>query len=793
MTGNPLAEPATPTIPLFAWREAGWTGLAGLIVVGFCGLLLLHDPQWFWADDYQTYQLANYCDVARAWHAGELPLLSPYTWNGGALAGEYQNGVFSIVLTGLTVAIFSVGLSLTAAATTLSLFHLAVLAAGTFRLGRRRGLPVDLALLTALVATLSGWIMIWGAKAWFPALASFAWLPWFWWALDRSLDQQASVARFLPAGFFLYLIITAGWPFTVLMSALLCAWFIRRYRAEHKCWLPTWPIVAAGFVGLGLSAPAWLMLMEYSAETARGQTPPLIFVATWKVPIPALAGLVFPGLCTTWNVFGENKDHMCLEMTGGLIPIAILAAVFTSCGRAAFRKLGWEIGLGLMVLILALLPSPGNFRWSYRWLPMFSLILPLVAAHALAEARATITFRRCVPGVFATVLITPIWLFALWTGTDPTTTTLTLGATLVASCLLWAGIDFRFPMDSIQRKCIPSVVALASSWLVYAWTGPFLEVPVWNAATVERSLPLDARNRYFGMHIWSDIVEVRAGQIVTSSIASKDYPIPGNFNVYSEHEFINGYSPMKPRGLHSLFSFGVHGEFDIGDSEHPALRVVVAESGPGDLLALMGVNGLVVSNRLDFVVPTLEAKGWKKHATLPGSIILHRTTPAGRRVIAVEKAVRINERTRALEMVKNREIDSGWVVYEPKGEETSAESPPAQEFAAAQIDIERDSRNEVKVRVTNRSDRETLVVFARPWFPGYIATFNGQPVEVDQFNLIMPAVRLPRGESGRVVLEYRPASFVNGCRLAVGTLAIGLLACVYVGCRRWKFNSGLHG
>ena len=155
--------------------------------------------------------------------------------------------------------------------------------------------------------------------------------------------------------------------------------------------------------------------------------------------------------------------------------------------------------------------------------------------------------------------------------------------------------------------------------------------------------------------------------------------------------------------------------------------------------------------------------------------------------------MRKNDRTRALEMVKNRKIDSGWVVYEPKGEEKSTESPLAQEFAAAQIDIERDSRDEVRVRVTNRSDREARDVFARPWFPGYIATFNGQLVEVDQFNLIMPAVRLPRGESERVVLEYRPASFVNGCRLAVGTLAIGLLACIYVGWRRWQLYSGLHG
>ena len=76
MTVNLLEKPASQLSPPFAAtashaREAWLTGFAGLIVVAFCGLLLAHDPQWFWADDYQSYQLANYRDVARAWHAGE--------------------------------------------------------------------------------------------------------------------------------------------------------------------------------------------------------------------------------------------------------------------------------------------------------------------------------------------------------------------------------------------------------------------------------------------------------------------------------------------------------------------------------------------------------------------------------------------------------------------------------------------------------------------------------------------------------------------------------------------------
>jgi hypothetical protein len=126
------------------WREVGQTAGVGILVVTFCGALLLQNPQWFWADDFQSYQLANYLDIARAWHDGEFPLLSPYSWQSGALAGEYQNGVFSIAIMALVVFVFSIGLSLTSAATFLSVTHLVILATGTFQLGRRRGLPADL-------------------------------------------------------------------------------------------------------------------------------------------------------------------------------------------------------------------------------------------------------------------------------------------------------------------------------------------------------------------------------------------------------------------------------------------------------------------------------------------------------------------------------------------------------------------------------------------------------------------------------------------------------------------------
>src|SRR5438132_12104428 len=83
--------------------EVARTVFAALLVAGFSLAFLFQDRQFFWNDDYQTYQLAGYRELARAWMHGEVPLLSPCSWFGGALAGEFQQGVFSIFLTAIAL------------------------------------------------------------------------------------------------------------------------------------------------------------------------------------------------------------------------------------------------------------------------------------------------------------------------------------------------------------------------------------------------------------------------------------------------------------------------------------------------------------------------------------------------------------------------------------------------------------------------------------------------------------------------------------------------------------------
>src|SRR5438105_10126083 len=109
---------------------------AGILVVAFSLILLWHDPLVFWNDDYELSILPVFADVARSWSHGEWPLLSPYSWVCGNLAGEYQYGTFSVFVNVAVVLISKFPLTFPQQAAALSMAHLFVLAMGGYMLAR---------------------------------------------------------------------------------------------------------------------------------------------------------------------------------------------------------------------------------------------------------------------------------------------------------------------------------------------------------------------------------------------------------------------------------------------------------------------------------------------------------------------------------------------------------------------------------------------------------------------------------------------------------------------------------
>src|SRR6185503_10434865 len=147
-------------------RRANFLGacISGLSVLAFSLLLVWRDPLVFWNDDYQISILPVFEDVARSWRDGQFPLLTPYSWVCGNLAGEFQYGTFSVFVNAAVILIWKFPLSFPQQAAALSTAHLFVLAIGAFLLARDRGLSVALSIFVALIASLNGWNICWGAS-----------------------------------------------------------------------------------------------------------------------------------------------------------------------------------------------------------------------------------------------------------------------------------------------------------------------------------------------------------------------------------------------------------------------------------------------------------------------------------------------------------------------------------------------------------------------------------------------------------------------------------------------------
>ena len=99
--------------------------------------------------------------------------------------------------------------------------------------------------------------------------------------------------------------------------------------------------------------------------------------------------------------------------------------------------------------------------------------------------------------------------------------------------------------------------------------------------------------------------------------------------------------------------------------------------------------------------------------------------------------------------------------------------------AAARVAASKRMRHSSVARVDTRPcGGESLLVFARPWVPGFVASLNGKPLQVETADLIMPAVRVPAGSEGEVVLAYKPRSLKLGASIAAAALLLAVVLAI---------------
>jgi hypothetical protein len=700
---------------------------AGLLVVAFCLALLCHDPLLFWNDDYALSILPVFADVARSWGEGNLPLLSPYSWACGNLAGEFQYGTFSVFINAAVVLIWKFPLTFPQQAAALSIAHLFVLGMGGYLLARGRNLAPPFATMVALVAALNGWILCWGATDWFGALGAFAWLPWAWWGMERALDPGRGRFRFLWPAPFVYLVVTGGFPYTVLMLGLVAAWLgINSLGQTRKVGL----VLSLGFgvlLGLGLAAPAWLALLDYVHGSARAAQDSAEHFQ-WRVPAVALPAFILPSWTVKWTDFSSRlMPHTATELACGLVsPVALLAGLI-AFGRAFLRSIKWELGLLLLVLLLCLLPTAHVFRWSFRWLPLLHLVLALCAAESLrlfAQATAPQAKRPAVIALVTTLAAVAVaWLIgANGERAFP------LAAITLALAVAWIVLEM-FASTNI-RNWSAAAVTFAVLFTTYLCLPPNCGVPKYNLAQeLTKPAPLDPQRLYLSVYpAPEDFYRLEKRPEPFGETLR-----PGSTSMWAGVRLVNGYSPIRPSGVSREFAFAIHGEIDPATADF----LLGYESGPNGKLARVGVDGIIVASEVG-TNPQPETE-WELAMTTKEGRVFHRR---GGPFAAVRSV-------------------------------TAIDSRPNEQFAAAELSRIENLRNRLEAEVTvTAGDKPALLTIARPFFNGYRATIGGRALPVSSYRGLTPSVEVPAGTSGRLELFYRPWWFVCGAAVSAGCLLL---------------------
>jgi hypothetical protein len=722
-------------IPVTRWLNFLGAIGAGLIVVGFCLILLWHDPLVFWNDDYELSVLPVFADVARSWSEGYCALLSPYSWVCGHLAGEFQYGTFSLFVNAAVILIWKFPLTFSQQAAALSITHLFVLAVGAFLLARDRRFSIPLSTFVALIASLNGWIICWGATDWFGALGAFTWLPWAWWAAERALDPTRTKWRFLWPAPFVYLVVTGGFPYTVVMLALLLVWLSLKSLAQTRRTWSILPLCFGALLGLGLSAPAWLALFDYVQGSAR-ELQAASAHWQWRVPPAALPGLIFPSWTVNWTDFSSRKIlHTATELACGLVaPVAVISG-FIWRGRMFVRRLKWELILLLIVLLLCMIPTAGLFRWSFRWLPFFHLVLAICAAEVLQMLRGGGSSLRwpgsTTPATTALVLVvlTAIAISIFRTGGKYA---FPLVWILIGLAALWFLLEFLLP-DSGFRHWAPVVITFSALLATYLCIPTNCGVPRYNfSQELLKPAPLDPARLYLSIYPWAEL---------TYCVANKPQPVgqtlrPGSTSMWAGLHFINGYSPIRPAGVAREFATTIHGEINPAMGDY----LLNNQAGPDGKLARLGVDGIVVARELD--IAPQPASEWQLVVSTDEGRVFHRR---GAPFAGVRSVVSIDSR-------------------------------PNEQFVAATISRINDSRNRVELDVDVPSgDRHALLTFSRPYFRGYEARLGNQKLAVTSYRGLLPIVEVPAGSNGRFTLTYRPYWLKWGSAAAIACVLALLL------------------
>ena len=199
-------------------KRSGAALAAALVaVLVYCAARILKEPRFFFWDDTQLGAFGQWYGLGSRILSGQLPLLSPGSWQGGNYLAEGQWGIWNPAtwLIALGSHVFD---GATVYSTFIKVIFLLGLCVGAYIVAREYGASPWWAALAGFSATVGGQTIFMDSPSWVTGLQNVALFALCWWALKRHVDRGRSPLPFFALA---YLLITFGYVFGVIELALL--------------------------------------------------------------------------------------------------------------------------------------------------------------------------------------------------------------------------------------------------------------------------------------------------------------------------------------------------------------------------------------------------------------------------------------------------------------------------------------------------------------------------------------------------------------------------------------------
>ena len=689
--------------------------LAAVLATAVAATALLASRRYFLTDDFATYFVPGFREIARLIGEGRFPLLTDRIWNGGALLQEYQYAVFNPVSVLLYVALGGVD-DLAAYAASFSLVHIAILAGGTYFLCRVLKCAPRHAFLAALLMPLSDWTFFWGASDWIPGLVSTAWLAWAWGFLILTFRRPA----YMPAAALaVAMTIAAGWPFAdmaLLLSVVVAARVFFASQPREHLRPAAWVAVAVIAGGL-LTAPAVVPLAIYAHYIGRPPVDGLL-----NTDLTGLLEFGMPFVHVHWGSFDSAFTALSepIVYVAWFAPLALASANWRTLARE--RAVWVVLGSAAAFAALSMVSHVWLFRWMFRLLPYYQCAILVLTALALTRADeegAAWNFDR-----LALVIAAEVWLAFSQTHE---LAFVYVGVAYAFGLLAWITTRFK------GRRDVRWTAFAAASSVVVFW------------ATIWASM-VNGYSRY--PQTWTP--PIRA-----ASLAQTSAPEPRRYAIVQQltdptdpgASFWTTYRPLnttleQPGTSVTGYSSLVSGPFArLFCTEPPGkpcaalVSFVTAPKAPTDksLVDLMGVDEVVIQHPADAArFAAWAGAGWTRARGAAGEARFDRAAPPSL---------------------------------------VSWASPGATAMARAE------SPGRITGQAHNAAPTPATVVVARAWYPGWSARLDGAPLVARPLAGVLLSVQLPPRSDGRLEITFWPSGLTAGLALAaLGALLLGLTA-----------------